>query len=267
MVRIYFVAMAFLLAAWSPWLMADATLKMQRMVDNRVTQELEMWVKGDRIRLGKLEDISGYVVFDRNAKTITQIDDAKKVYRVVDQKTVAQLRSTLDALQNKVLADLPPEQREKMQALIGQAVGKMAPTSALPGPGVATLRNTGQTLKVRGRHCELIEQLMLQEKVRDICVVQPEALGLSKADLQAAKSFYEYVRQVAEQLPGGEVLVDQLALWNPLLNRVPVQVKRYDEGKVETVYEMASVATDSLDAALFVVPKNYRRVALTPEAP
>lgn len=238
---------------------ADASFVMHRTESGRVTNEMRMWVRGHQMRVGEISGLKGYVLYDQKAQTITQVDEAQKVYRVVDEQAIAKLKATLKGLQSSVIAQLeglPPEQREKMKAAMGQF---SPPVGVKPAKEQLTLRAISESREVAGIACEVIEQYEVKEKVRELCVTSAERLGLLEADIAVAKSFFNYVREVAEQFPGGQNLFDQMSFWNPLIEKVPLQVKRLQNGAVSSVYEMANIDTRPVDAKLFAVPENYQR--------
>lgn len=86
--------------------LADATFVMQRKEAGSVTNEMKMWVRGHQMRVGQIEGMTGYLLYDQKARTITQIDDKQKVYRVVDEQAIAQLKTTLAGLQSSVMKQL-----------------------------------------------------------------------------------------------------------------------------------------------------------------
>lgn len=238
---------------------ADASFVMHRKASGRVTNEMRMWVRGHQMRIGEVSGLKGYLIYDLKAQTITQVDEAEKVYRVIDEQTIAQLKATLKGLQSSVIAQLeglPVEQREKMKV----AMEQFSPTLGLkPIQQELKLREVDQTREVAGVSCQIIEQYVLREKVRELCVTSATSLGLLAEDVAVAKSFFDYVRQVADQLPGGQKLLDQMSLWNPLIEKVPLQVKRLQDGAVSSVYEMSNIDTRPVDAKLFLVPSGYGR--------
>lgn len=133
------------------------------------------------------------------------------------------------------------------------------PPGAVPQQEPLTLRAVAEKREVAGVSCDVVEQYATQKKVRELCVTSAEQLGLLAQDIEVAKSFYHYVREVAEQLPGGQALFEQMSLWNPLLEKIPLQVKRLQAGEVSSVYEMANIDTRPVDAKLFAVPNGYQR--------
>jgi hypothetical protein len=254
------VAGAQLLA--TPQAFADATFVMQRKVSGKVTDQMQIWVRGQQMRVGQLSGMSGYMLYDQSARTITQVDEQRKVYRVVDEQAIAQIQQTLDGLQTSVMAQLkglPPEQQAKMKAALGQFTQQ---PKLQDDREKLTLRIVNQPRKVAGVPCEAVEQYAVREKVRELCVASAEQLGLLRQDIEVAQSFYHYVREFAQQLPGGQTLVNQMSLWDPLLEKVPLQVKRLQGGQISSVYEMAKIDTAPVDAKLFAVPEGYQRAAV-----
>ena len=73
---------------------------MHRKESGRVTNEMRMWVRGHQMRVGDISGLKGYVLYDQQAQTITQVDEAQKVYRVVDEQAIANLKATLQAPQS-----------------------------------------------------------------------------------------------------------------------------------------------------------------------
>lgn len=252
----------------TPAAMADASFVMHRKEAGRVTNEMRMWVRGHQMRVGEVSGLKGYLIYDKNARTITQVDEQQKVYRVVDEQAIRQLKDTLAGLQASMMSQLPPEQREKMQAALSAAMGQPGMGGSAQSPistqerEQLTLRAVAQDREVAGISCEVIEQYAVKEKVRELCVTSAKNLGLLASDIAVAQSFFNYVKDVAQQLPGGQSLVEQMSFWNPLMEKVPLQVKRLEGGAVSSVYEMAKIDTQPVDAKLFAMPTDYRRAGV-----
>jgi len=254
--------MASQLSVGLPSAMADAAFTMQRKEGGSVTNGMQMWVREHQMRVSDIAGMDGYLLYDQKARTITQVDEKHKVYRVVDEQAIAQLKSTLQGLQSSVmkqLEGLPQEQRDKMRQALGQFTAQ--PAAAVEQESL-TLRAVSEKREIAGVPCEVVEQYAIKEKVRELCLVSADRLGLLAQDMDVAKSFYNYVRTVASELPGGGALFDQMSLWDPLLEKIPLQVKRLQAGKVSSVYEMSKIDTRPVDAKLFAVPEGYQRVAV-----
>ena len=96
-------------------------------------------------------------------------------------------------MMQKELANMPPEQRAQMEAIMKGRMGGAG------GRGAAaarrSIRKTG-TDKVGNWTCDKYEGYVGAEKTSEVCTVDPKALGFTAADFAVSKQFAAFFKKL-----------------------------------------------------------------------
>ena len=105
-----------------------------------------------------------------------------------------------------------------------------------------------------GISCKWYEAYEGAQKVRELCLADPGAIGLSGADKDTMISMQKAIKAFAARLGNAGMFVDDMP------EGFPVRVRHLDSnGQLTAEQQVASVSKDSIDPSLFEVPSGYER--------
>lgn len=145
---------------------------------------------------------------------------------------------------NAMLANVPPQMREMMKQRM-----------AAHGGGVSvSYAPTGQTATIDGYACAIYRVMIGNDHRSDACLADLSAAGIDAADQATVRKVFEDLRAMAQTASAGMVnsSINQLPA-----GKFPVQMTRYDDGKVSAVTQIKSVSHTGVAAADFEVPAGY----------
>jgi hypothetical protein len=192
-------------------------------------------------------------LFDGNAKTIRVVNLDKKTYSQLDTAQMQQMQQAMAQMQEQ-LKNVPPEQRAMVEQMMrGRGgLGRGGP----PAPAAIQYKQAGSD-KVGQWSCSKYEGYRGQEKVVDLCTVDPKDLGVTPADFEAAKQLAEYLKslmpQIADQMNFYGTAADQG------FNGVPVRRISYSNGKVDSTSEVKEFKREAIPASAFELPAGLKR--------
>ena len=196
------------------------------------------------------------VVFDGPQQVLRIISVPRKAYSEMTKADAdrmgAQLAAAMAAMKDKV-ANMPPEQRAKMEALMSQ-LGTAGPVG---GPGGRPEYRRAGNDKVGKWPCDKYEGFRNGKKVSEVCTVEPKVLGLTEADFDVTKqvaSFFEkMLPQGVDQLVGvGRVEAQGFA-------GIPIRRTAYDGDKVLSISEVTEVKRENFAASTYEVPAGFQK--------
>jgi hypothetical protein len=243
----------------SPLQAAEGFLMVEQSVIGTVTRTTQVQMERDRMR-AELTGPKGetlIIVFDGPQQVLRTISVDRKSYTEMTKADAdrigAQVTMAMDAMKAK-MAQLPPEQRAKMEALMARA-GVMGPTAA----SVATrpeYRRAGSD-KVGKWACDKYEGFRNGEKVSEVCTVEPKALGLTTADFDISKQVAAFFQKLLPQ--GEEQFVGIGTLETQGFPGIPLRRVRYQAGKAELTSEVMEVTRKSFAESSYDVPAGFEK--------
>jgi Domain of unknown function (DUF4412) len=129
-----------------------------------------------------------------------------------------------------------------------------SPKKERPPP---TIKPTERTDKVGGIACHEVEVLRDGEKLREVCVADWKAAGLTKADLAALHDLNTFEDETVGTM-GGRAQDDSLELFE-LLDGLPIRVRTFRGGQPRTELRIVKIEHKKVDATLFEVPEGYKK--------
>jgi Domain of unknown function (DUF4412) len=151
------------------------------------------------------------------------------------------------------LQNLPPQQRailEQAMRARGGFGGGIAPV-AKPQYRPAGSDKVGQWT------CTKYEGYQGQQKVSEVCTVDPKALGITAGDFEVAQHLAEFLQgflpQAASQMIVAGTTADQG------FNGIPVRQTFFADGRLDVVSEIKEVRREAIPASTFDVPAGFRR--------
>ena len=240
----------------SPLQAAEGFLMLEKTVTGTATRTSQMQIERDRMRA----EITGptgetqIVTFDGPEQVLRIISVSRKSYTEMTKADVdrmgEQLSTALASVKEKI-AQMPPEQRAKMEAAMARLGGPGAAAGAKPEYRRAGTDTVGKWT------CDKYEGFRNGEKISEICTVEPKAFGVTTADFEVAKQvgafFQKMLPQAEEQVVGIGTLETQG------YSGIPVRRIRYNAGKIVATSEVIDVTRQTFAASTYDVPAGLQR--------
>lgn len=233
--------------------LADVTLRFDGAVDGKPgTTTLQFQGKRALITHEKKDDGRQAVVLrDGEGKRTLVIDHATKSYTEFSDEAASAMKARAEAMRAQLapqLANLPPEQRQKLEAMMAQ---QAAPAAAEAKKKAYTFEKKGGTRKVLGKSCQTYVIKVDGEVDGEGCFIAWRDAGISRDALR------EQLKAAMEGVPvGGQALDESFA--HETSPGLPGWRKKVNAaGQVVTETTLTKLSTDSIPAATFEVPKGY----------
>jgi hypothetical protein len=221
--------------------------------DKATAKVSKLWFDGGRMR--SEGSAPGTVAIFKN-RTMYTLDAGSKSYRVMDQASIDQLGDRMAGMRKQMeakMAGMPPEQRQKLEKMLGQMGGGGAPAAAK-----RTLRNTGRTESAAGVTCTVWEASVDGQKEEEICAAKAatipggdEVMATLKEIGVMLKGFTQSVGKVARNG------ASQPWLDMETINGVPIVHREFENGKVASETRLTTARKESVPGAQFEVPAGY----------
>jgi hypothetical protein len=238
---------------------ADGLLMVEKTVAGANTRTNQVQIERDRLRAEMTGPTGGtqIVIFDGPQQVLRIVNVDRKSYMEMTKADADRLSAQANAVRaamKEKIAQLPPEQRAKSEAMMGLLSGSL--------PGAATkpdFRRAGND-KVGKWTCDKYEGFRDDVKVSEVCTVDPKALGLAPADFDISKQVASFFRtllpQVGDQITGIGTLETQG------FEGIPVRRISYNAGKVVSTSEVTEVRRETFADSSYVVPAGFQKQAL-----
>jgi len=241
----------------SPLEAAEGFLIVETTIAGATTRTTQVQLERDRMRAemaGPAGDTQ-IVIFDGPQQVLRIISVNRKAYTEMtqaDADRVGERLSTAMAGVKEKLANLPPEQRAKVEAMMAR-LGGAAPAviTARPEYRRAGSDNAGRWT------CDKYEGFRNGEKVSEVCTVDPKTLGLTMADFEISKQVGAFFKKMLPQ--GADSLVGVGTIETQGFNGVPVRRITYNGGKVQSTSEVTEVRRETFAASTYDVPAGFQK--------
>ena len=241
----------------SPLHAAEGFLIVQQTTTGTTTRKTEVQIERERMR-AEIEGAPGgsrIVTFDGPQQILRIINVEGKSYTEMtkaDADRVGAMVNAMMANMKEKIAKLPPEQRAKIEASMG-------PAGLIPGTVKPEFRRAGTDM-VGKWTCDKYEAFRNEQKVMEVCAVDPKTLGLTPADFEISKPFAAFFEKVAPQ--GAHQIVDVGTIERHGYNGVPVRRVIYRSGNVLATSDVIDVRRQSFDASSYDPPAGFRKQEL-----
>jgi hypothetical protein len=247
----------------SPLLAAEGFLMVEKSVSGTAERTTNVQIEPQRMR-AEITNASGatqIVVFDSKEQILRIINMANKSYTELTKADAdrmgAQVSAAMAGMKDK-LAQMPPEQRAKMEAMMARIGGAPGATPAKPDFRPAGKDTVGKWA------CDKYEGFRNNEKVTEVCAVDPKVLGLTAADFEVSKqvaAFFQTMMPIA-----GDQIVGIGTVETQGFNGIPIRRSTYREGKVVSTSEVVQVGRQNFPASSYEVPEGFTKQAAPMQA-
>ncbi|HWO99399.1 MAG TPA: hypothetical protein VNL74_02070 [Methylococcus sp.] len=182
--------------------LADSTLEYRLSGE---TAPQAVLIKDDRVLIRSVSDGAKFdILFRGSDKVVFLIDHHQRSYTPVTERRIAELTSQAQQIQpllrgfGEQIGQLSPKQKAKWAEMLG-GVDLERLTARPKAQAPVRLIGVGAGKTPEGIVCNRLELRQGSEKKGEVCLAEPEALGLPKSDYDALRSLLAFSARVADQ--------------------------------------------------------------------
>jgi hypothetical protein len=245
---------ALVLAAALPLFGDDLTIQSKVTRDGGPPQTRASYISSDHIRMAQGD--GNEMILDLKSGDITMVDNTKKTYSVMTRRDLEAMNAKIQEQMNspemkkarEQMNNLPPEQKAKMEAMMG-------------GMFAVTVEKSGGSRKVAGYDCDNWTVSVGQFSKSEECVTTQ--LKYPAAAWDAYKGFADNMKTMMAAMgpmaKGAMKMQDQFKKMKgfPLANTTTTNVMGH---KSVTASEVTSVKYGAIPPSVFEIPAGYTKV-------
>jgi len=234
---------------------ADGLLIVEKTTVNGTAQTTQIQIEHTRMRaeIAGVGQSKRAVVFDGGQQVLRIIDPDKKTYSEMTKADAdrlgGQMQDALSQMQAQ-LANMPPAQRAQIEAMMrGRGMPGMtaAPKTEYKKIG---------TDKVGQWTCDKYEGFQNNQKVAELCTVEPSALGFAMSDFEVSRQLGEFFKKMMPQ--NADQLFTIGKVEDQGFSGVPVR-RTFTVAGRQTTTELAEVTRQNFADTLFAVPAGFQK--------
>ena len=204
--------------------------------------------------------------------TVTQLDRAKKTYRVIDKAAMGEMAGQMNdafAKLNEKMAKMPPEQRAQMEKMMSQMGGRPG-SPAAPKTRVTDVVDLGSSGSAGGRSCRLWNRTVDGVPDEQYCIVTKGSLPGADEAMKTFKAMGDFFAQMQNSMRAqggaaatagagvGNMFSQEMRIFDKM-NGVPVSTRRFAaNGKLESTADVISKWQEqSVPESQFEIPAGY----------
>ncbi len=240
--------------AATPLFASEGILIVQQRTTAGATQTSRIQIEKARMRaeVPGPAGISQIVIFDSAAQVMRMIDAPNKSYTELTKaevdRTADQMSGAMAMMQER-MKSMPPEQRAQMEAVMRGRGG----AGAAAAPKIE-YRKSG-TDHVGKWTCQKYDGYQGEQKVSEICTVEPGVLGVSLADFEITKQMASFFQRFS---PAASNQV--LTIGSPDLGFSGVPVRSHlSLGARKTTIEITEVTRKAFADDSYAVPAGFQK--------
>jgi hypothetical protein len=212
----------------------------------------------ETLETGKTSPESG-MIFKND--TLIMLDHRKKTYTVMDKATLQQWAEKAGAVMKqmeKQLAGMTPEQRAKVEKMMGKTPGGQKPKHVPP-----EYVRTARTEKAGSYRCQVWEGRREGAKVLEVCTTTTRIAGGDEL-IQAMKRMTAMTEDALKSLDSPWLQDSMSEEWEAIgkIEGFPVVTRTFTNGKAETETTLKSARSEAVPASQFEPPTGYTRKTL-----
>ena len=232
---------------------ADGVLIAQRITVGTAVTTSEVQIERTRMRTDIVTgDERQTIVFDGQLAVLRIISHANKSFTEITKAQMEQVGGMMKGAMAQMqaqMANMPPERRAQMEAMMG---GRGMGLAAASEPTVYKRVGTDRVGKWT---CTTYVGTRGGQKVSDICAVAPTALGLTAADFAITEQLAEFVRALLPQATDQIAVVGRGGAGE--YSGIPIRSTVTAAGRT-TTSELTAVSRQTFTDAVFAVPEGFK---------
>jgi hypothetical protein len=218
--------------------------------DKKVVKTEQLAIAGDHLRVGMGPDSSRYLLFDAALMTLVSVDPQRQQIlelgvQALEKKarlTQSQMQSRLRARPTRKDIPLGVVLGHRTRVLRMQDLDRKIPPKLVP---------TTKKRMVGGVPCQGYNILRGRRKIREMCVAQPEQVGLSGKEKHTLVAFLKHMVSMKKYLDGTQ------SLWIEDVLRgkgLPIDVRLFRSGGKNATLRLRKVGKKQWPSTFFTLP-------------
>lgn len=237
-------------------------------VSETTTQSIA--IKNDQIMVKAAGGDKNLDLLYRHApESVVIVDHRKRTLMTVDEQQVDRINQQAQDVQpllkglGKQIANLSPDQRQKLQELLGDHVSLNMIAKAAE-PAVPTRLVPTEVRKVAGIRCRTMRVMQGATPIAEVCLADPAAMKISDKDAATIRALFGFYERLATK---SQALARQLGLILPNIaarevTGIPIEfldLWRKNNGMMT----LHRIHTSTVSPELMRIPSGYKAVPLT----
>lgn len=237
-------------------------------VSETTTQSIA--IKNDQIMVKAAGGDKNFDLLYRHApESVVIVDHRKRTLMTVDEQQVDRINQQAQDVQpllkglGKQIANLSPDQRQKLQELLGDHVSLNMIAKAAE-PAVPTRLVPTEVRMVAGIRCRTMRVMQGATPIAEVCLADPAAMKISDKDAATIRALFGFYERLATK---SQALARQLGLILPNIaarevTGIPIEVLdlwRKNNGMMT----LHRIHTSTVSPELMRIPSGYKAVPLT----
>jgi hypothetical protein len=203
---------------------------------------------------------SNAFLFDSTTQVARMVNLDKKTYVEITKAQMEQMSGQMNsamAQMQEQMKNMPPEQRAMVEQMMRGRGGAMRGMAAAAPP---TQYKAAGSDKVLQWSCAKYEGFRGNEKVSEVCTVDPKEFGLTAADFEVAKQLAEFMKSLIPQ--GADQMFTLGTPEGQGFSGIPVRQTSFTNGKPASVREIKEFRRETFPASTFEVPAGFTKQAM-----
>jgi hypothetical protein len=221
---------------------------------------IKMYLDGDKLRIEQPEGKDTTIIIYRGDKNLVwMIRPGEKLYQEITKEDIQKMKAQMEQakkMMDEQMKNLPPEQREQMEKMMGKMPGAQAEKKE------TVYKLLGKNEKVNDYTCEHYAAYTDGDKTWELWTTDYKNMPVDFKDLapleglgqffgeMAGDDFESYFVGTEEPFQGEE---------GPHFHGMPVKWTDIEADSVVDVNELKVLEKRTLDPGLFEVPKGYKK--------
>ena len=238
---------------------AQGVLITQKTTSNGTTQTSQVQLEPTRMRveMGGQGARKAAMIFDSTKQVMTQIDYDRQQYREMTKAEADQIGGQMQDAMSQMqaqMANMPPAQRAQIEAMMRGRMG-----AAMAQAPKIEYRPAGSD-KVGRWTCDKYEGFESNNKVSEICTVQPAALGLAPADFAVALQMQQFFMKMMPQSLDTFFAPGERATQG--FSGIPIRSVCYSNGQIQSTTELGDITRQAFPASSYEVPAGFQKMEM-----
>jgi hypothetical protein len=228
-------------------------------LDTHQADATSIYVEADKLKVVTPENT---VIYRADLNRVWAINAGRRSYVEITPETMQQMAGQIagaSAAMQARLAQLPPEQRAQIEALMaGRGLGGPpgARAGAPPPPPQIAYTKAGNSKTVGNWRCDVYRKTRNGEQEEDVCLAPIGSVGLSAADFQVLDRMSAFIAPMTSSpmVPRSDYMG-----WNAMtkavgFQAVPLDTVIYAGGKPDVQQTVTKIERTAIPASTFELP-------------
>lgn len=236
---------------------SDATVVYEQSSSTQKSMN-SMQIKDGKIRFSPPNQNNNYSLYDSKTGILTHVDAAQKKYLTMDEndikKQASEAKKQMDAMRQQMLAKMegmPPEQRKQVEAMMNNHLARV---ETQKNPAKVEQKKTSRTETVNGIQCTVHESYIDGIKNNEICITEPDKMGLNSQDAQAImamQGFMKRMQKVAQTMMGSNTASTDI-------QGIPLHTKLFaPDGSIKLETRLSSISMAPVSSEKVSIPAGF----------